>query len=67
MSKPKDPCRVCPFARQCVADGEDKRWCFVRILTLELWDETERIQQRKKRTAELARELDQESARRIVP
>lgn len=48
MSKPKDPCKVCPFIRDCIAEGEDKRWCFVRILTLMLWDETEEIQRRKR-------------------
>jgi len=37
MNRPKDPCKVCPFARQCIAEGEDKRWCLVRILTLEAW------------------------------
>lgn len=45
MNKPKDPCKVCPFIRQCVAEGEDRRWCFVRILTLEAWD---RVEQRRK-------------------
>lgn len=48
MSKPKDPCKVCPFIRDCIAEGEDKRWCFVRILTLMLWDETEETQRRKR-------------------
>lgn len=67
MSKPKDPCRVCPFLRECVAEGEDRRWCFVRILTLEAWDRAEKAQLRKKRTEELARELGLEDARRIVP
>lgn len=38
MTKPKDPCAVCPFARDCVVEGEDKHWCLVRILTLEAWD-----------------------------
>lgn len=46
MNKPKDPCEVCPFARQCIADGENKRWCFVRILTLEAWDRAEKAQRK---------------------
>ena len=47
MSKPRDPCKVCPFFRQCIADGEDRRWCFVWILTLEAWARTEEIRREK--------------------
>lgn len=58
MNKPKDPCKVCPFIRQCIADDEDaKRWCFIRILTLEAWDRTEEAQRRKKRTEESAAQV----------
>lgn len=60
MSKPKDPCRVCPFARQCVAEGEDRRWCLVRILTLEAWDRVE--QRRKQELDEATRELIRKNA-----
>lgn len=41
MSKPKDPCAVCPFIRSCIAEGEDRRWCLVWILTLEAWQRME--------------------------
>lgn len=47
MSIPKDPCKVCPFARGCVAEGEDKRWCFVRILTLEAWERSRELRREK--------------------
>ena len=46
MNKPKDPCEVCPFVRQCIADGENKRWCFVWILTLEAWGRAEKAQRK---------------------
>lgn len=43
MNKPKDPCKVCPFIRDCVAEGEDRCWCLVWILTLEAWARSEEI------------------------
>lgn len=55
MNKPKDPCEVCPFVRQCIADAENKHWCFVRILTLEAWDRFE--QHRKQELDESFRSL----------
>lgn len=70
MSKPKDPCKICPFARDCTNEGEDRRWCFVRILTLEAWERAEDLQRRKQLAEEkdtIAKALGYEGARRIVP
>ena len=39
--KPKNPCLACPFRAMCVVDTEYIRWCFIRILMLQLWAEEE--------------------------
>ena len=44
--KDRDPCKSCPYWPECRVEKEDKRWCFVRILTLMLWKEEEKIRGR---------------------
>lgn len=60
MSKPKDPCAVCPFIRSCIAEGEDRHWCLVWILTMEAWDRVS--QRRKQELDEATRELIRKNA-----
>ena len=44
--KEYDPCEHCPFV-PCLKDGEERRWCFMRILALMAQDEREKKKENK--------------------